>query len=196
MRAASASKRRSTKWLWPVRRAASRLSRSRETEGFLRTFRGLAALALLAAVVTNASAATSDAGSGDLRFNKVPYPKVPLHTSYIIEVNRKGQVSRVRSGVSSHDAFFDAMTYGNVLQAFIRTPDGRAISGVYKMIYDYNPDTKKIRRTVSFIHPGGTDPDALGAVDAMSQNNQRALQAIKKTYEQSLHATPKPTRAP
>ncbi len=162
-------------------------------------------IVVLAAGSANARAATplpiarpssGPLESGALQYKKAPLPKKALHASYVIEVNRKGQVARVRSGTSSHDRLFDAMTYGNVIQAFIRTPDGKAISGVYKMSYDYSPVTKRIRRTVSLLHAGGVDPSALGAVDAMAAQNQRTIQALKRQYEATHRPTPAPAHSP
>lgn len=39
---------------------------------------------------------------------------------------------------------FNAWTYGNVLQMWIRHPDGTAEVGIYKVTYDYDPATKKL----------------------------------------------------
>jgi hypothetical protein len=104
----------------------------------------------------------------------VPHtPSTPVHTEFVVEVNRKGQVTRVRSGKSCPDLTFNAMTYGNALQAYIRTPDGRAISGLYRLAYDYNPKNKHVTRTVALLHAGGVDPDRLGAVDEMAILNAR-----------------------
>jgi hypothetical protein len=95
-------------------------------------------------------------------------PTTAVHTEFVVEVNRKGQVTRVKSGKSCPDLSFNAMTYGNALQAYIRTPDGRAISGVYRLAYDYDPRTKRVRRSVALLHAGGVDPNKLGAVDEMA----------------------------
>jgi hypothetical protein len=100
-------------------------------------------------------------------------PTTAVHTEFVVEVNRKGQVTRVKSGKSCPDLSFNAMTYGNALQAFIRTPDGRAISGVYRLAYDYDPKTRRVRRSVALLHAGGVDPDKLGAVDEMAILNAR-----------------------
>ena len=94
-------------------------------------------------------------------------PRTRQHCEFVVEVNRKGQVTRVRSGRTAHDPNFNAITYGNALQAFIRTPDGRAIAGVYRLTYDYNPADRSVRRGVELLHPGGVNPNAPGAVDQM-----------------------------
>ena len=125
-------------------------------------------------------------------------PTVAEHTEFVLEVNAKGQVSKVRSAKRSKDALFDKMTYGNVIQTFIRTPDGHAVSGVYRMTYDYNPKTQKIRRTVALLQAGGVDPKAPGAVARMAEMNlhnakllQQELQAQAKKAK--AHPSPTPT---
>jgi hypothetical protein len=107
-------------------------------------------------------------------------PKKPLHSEYIVEVNKYGQVSRVRSGKASSDPAFNSHTYGNALQMFIRTDNGGAISGLYRVTYDYSPQTARIRRNVEFVRAGGTNPNAIGAANAMM--------AIARKY--ASHARP------
>ncbi len=80
-----------------------------------------------------------------------------------METNKYGQVVRVRSGKSSPNAGFNTQTYGNALQAFIRTPDGRAIAGSYRLTYDYDPHTERVRRDVALIRAGGVNVNARGA---------------------------------
>jgi hypothetical protein len=116
----------------------------------------------------------------------VHLPKMPstaLHSVFVVETNRKGQVTRVRSGTGSDDRRFNLMTYGNALQTFIRTPEGGAVAGVFRLTYDYSPSTGGVARTVELIHAGGVDPNALGAVFVMMKNAQR-------------HATPSPKAKP
>ncbi len=90
-------------------------------------------------------------------------PKHAEHAEYLVEVNKLGQVSRVASGRGSDNPTFNAQTYGNALQAFIRTPDGRVVLGTYRLTYDYDPKTTRVRRDVTLVHPGGVNPDAKGA---------------------------------
>ena len=78
-------------------------------------------------------------------------PKKALHVEYTVEVNKLGQVARVRTIKPSHDASFDAKTYGNALQAFIRTPDGQVVLGTYRLIYDYDPKSLRVRRDVVLV---------------------------------------------
>jgi len=105
---------------------------------------------------------------------KALLPKKKLHTEFVVEVNRLGQVTRVRSGKRSTDTTYNQQTYGNALQAFIRTPDGHAISGTYKLSYDFDPKTARVHRDVALIREGGVDPDAKGAaLDMMSKAHPR-----------------------
>ena len=81
----------------------------------------------------------------------------------------------MRSIKPSHDEQFDAHMYGNALQMFIRTPDGNAIVGSYRVTYDYDPKTLKIRRDVALVKAGGVDPNRKGAANEMmdiAKNNQ------------------------
>ena len=95
--------------------------------------------------------------------SKALLPKVPLHTEYVVAVNKLGQVTHIISGKASKDRTYNLQTTGNALQAFIRTPDGKAISGSYRLTYDYSPTTTRIRRDVSLVKAGGVDPNAQGA---------------------------------
>jgi hypothetical protein len=97
-------------------------------------------------------------------------PKVPLHTEYIVAINKLGQVTRVISGKISKDKTYNLQTYGNAMQAFIRTPDGKAIPGSYRLTYDYNPKTARVHRDVALLKAGGVDPNALGAVPKMIED--------------------------
>ncbi|HTD34070.1 MAG TPA: hypothetical protein VK665_10440, partial [Candidatus Elarobacter sp.] len=100
-------------------------------------------------------------------------PKKALHVEYTVEVNRLGQVARVRSVKPSHDEGFDTHTYGNALQAFIRTPDGKALAGTYRLSYDYDPKTLRVHRDVALIKAGGVNPNAKGAADSMMEIARR-----------------------
>ncbi len=94
---------------------------------------------------------------------KALLPKHPEHSEYVVEINRLGQVARVRSARPSSDKTFNAQTYGNALQAFIRTPDGQVVLGTYRLTYDFDPKTARVRRDVTLVTQGGVDPDARGA---------------------------------
>jgi hypothetical protein len=87
----------------------------------------------------------------------------------IVEVNRLGQVTRVRSIKPSHNQLFDQHAYGNALQAFIRTPDGHVVLGSYRLSYDYDPKTLRVRRDVVLVHTGGVNPNTKGAAVEMME---------------------------
>jgi hypothetical protein len=107
-------------------------------------------------------------------------PKTPLHTEFKVEVNKMGQVVLVKSGKSSKDDSFNAKTYGNVLQTWIRRPDGSAVVGMYRVTYDYDPRTHVIRRGVSLVSRGGNWGDKEGAANNMMDIAKREyLQGIK-----------------
>jgi hypothetical protein len=113
----------------------------------------------------------------------VVVPKTAEHSAYVIEVNGKGQVSKVRSSVSSGNQQFDAMTYGNVIQTFVRKPDGTAVAGVYRMNYDYDPKTKNVKRSVTLLQTGGVNANAVGLVDRMAEANKVAAEKVRKAME-------------
>jgi hypothetical protein len=129
-------------------------------------------------------------------------PMKAQHVELTVETNRKGEVTRVRSGKGATDEMFNAMTYGNALQAYIRTEDGRSIPGTYKLTYDYSPDTKKVRRTVELVREGGVNPDAVGAVEEMSDANRKRMQLDQKLIEDAMkkgtavQMKPAPLRSP
>lgn len=124
------------------------------------------------------------------------FPKTKLHVEYVVEVNRLGQVARVRSVKPSKNPPFDAQTYGNALQAFIRTPDGHAIVGSYRLIYDYDPKTQRVRRDVALVKRGGVNPNAKGAaIDMMEiahRNGIKQAQAAAKAAAHAASTTPNP----
>lgn len=91
-------------------------------------------------------------------------PTTRQHTEFTVETNKRGQVTRATGVVRSDDSGFNAITYGNALQTFIRTPDGRAIPGVYRLTYDYDPRTKGVHRSVALVRMGHVNANAPGAV--------------------------------
>jgi hypothetical protein len=123
---------------------------------------------------------------------KALLPKVALHTEYIVAVNKLGQVTRVISGKMSKDKSYNLHTYGNAMQAFIRTPDGKAISGSYRLTYDYNPKTANVHRDVALVKAGGVDPNAVGAVIKMFDDVQKHRKTPAKAKPP---ATPGPERS-
>jgi hypothetical protein len=159
----------------------------------LSSFALVAASPSPAPLPTHTSSRTADVPprptARDSRRSFVPRtPSTPQHTEFVVEVNRRGQVVKVDSGKQSQDPAFNAITYGNVLQAFIRKPDGSAISGLYRLSYDYDPADKRVRRDVALVRPGGVNPNALGAVDQELQK----LAAEKARHRFDAHPTPSP----
>ena len=106
-------------------------------------------------------------------------PKVPLHTEFVVAINKMGQVTHIISGKVSKDQTYNLQTAGNALQAFIRTPDGKAISGSYRLTYDYSPKTTRIHRDVALLKAGGVNPNEEGA-------------ALKMIDDVRKHAKPHP----
>jgi hypothetical protein len=104
-------------------------------------------------------------------------PKVPLHTEFVVEVNAKGQVVRVKTAKASSDQLFNTQTNGNVLQMWIRHPDGSAEVGLYRVSYDYDPKTQKISRNISIVSRGGDWGNQPGAATVM-------VDTAKREYEQ------------
>jgi hypothetical protein len=120
---------------------------------------------------------------------KTLLPKKNEHTEFVVEINKLGQVARVRSGKSSDFPPFNAQTYGNALQAFIRTPDGKAIPGTYRLTYDYDVKSSRVRRNVALLHAGGVNPNAAGAASDMMKI---AAKNRNRTPPPGLMVTPGP----
>jgi hypothetical protein len=96
-------------------------------------------------------------------------PKHVEHTEFTVEINKLGQVTRIKSQRWSDSATFNTQTYGNALQTFIRTPDGHVVLGTYVLTYDFDPKTARVRRDVSLVSQGGVDPNAKGAASVLIQ---------------------------
>lgn len=153
------------------------------------TSRALGALVFVAAFVSvvllglPADAQSARPAAQPTAVQTPPPPATAQHTAFIVSTNKKGQVVTVKPERKDRDAAFNMMTYGNALQMFIRTPDGRAIPGRYRVSYDYSPQTKDVKRNIALISAGGVDPEAVGAVDRLAaverQNAERAKQARK-----------------
>lgn len=132
-------------------------------------------------------------------------PTTAMHTAFVVEVNAKGQVVRVEKGVSCTTPSpnsktcltFNAQTYGNVLQMWIRHPDGSAEVGRYNVSYDYDPKTHLVHRGVTLLEAGGDWGDKIGAADQMMNSAQSAQhQAQTKDLpplENIVGPTPEPT---
>lgn len=132
----------------------------------------VAMLAVASVAVPASAAQTPPPGAVDVTKvqPKELLPKVALHTEFLVEVNKYGQVARVRSAPKwSKNVSFNEHTYGNALQAFIRTPDGKAVPGIYKLTYDYNPKNARVRRDVVLVKRGGVNANAKGAAVQMME---------------------------
>jgi len=129
---------------------------------------------------------------------KSAYPTVPLQTSLIVDVNKLGQVTKARFEKTCKSATFNTQTFGNALQAFIRTPDGKAISGQYRLSYSYDPKkplVRRIHRDVALLHPGGVDPNATGAaIEMMAQAHKNGVRDAQRA--QAAASRPTATTAP
>jgi hypothetical protein len=140
----------------------------------------LASASVARAAEPSPSPAKTSPGTVTLRTAKQPEKLVPLtklHADYTVEVNHLGQVVKVKSGHDTKDLQFNALTYGNVLQMAIRTPDGmHAVVGTYRVNYDFNPTNKKVSRTIDLLSEGGVDPNAEGAVNALLDLQKRSAE--------------------
>ena len=113
----------------------------------------------------------------------IPTPKLPdrpMHSSIIVEVNKRGQVVRIKGGELSHDSVFDTMTIGNALQMWIRRPDGSAVVGLFRVNYDYDPHTHNVARHISLISAGGNWGNDSGAATKMVN---AATRETREAYE-------------
>lgn len=119
----------------------------------------------------------------------VAVPSVALHAMYTVETNKLGQVVRVVSAQASKDERFNTVTRGNAMQAFIRRPDGTAVAGVYKLIYDYSPTTKDVHRDVQLVRAGGVDPNAKGAVVVELEKAKSHPEASPDPLQEAKKAT-------
>ena len=141
----------------------------------MRTF--LLAAAATLAVMSPAFAASSAPAPGRVNVESLQpkslLPKSRVRTEFLVEVNKLGQVIRVRSGKSSNDLRFNDQTYGNALQAYIRTPDGKALAGTYRLTYEYDPKTTRVHRSVALVKAGGVNGNAQGAALQMMEIAKR-----------------------
>jgi len=112
-------------------------------------------------------------------------PNVPLHTEVVVEVNKKGQVVRVKSTKPCKVQSFNLQTYGNALQMWIRHPDGSAQVGLYRVTYDYDPKSQQVTRKVAIISPGGNWGDEPGAANVMIEMAKKQAEDAAK-HEQQL----------
>src|SRR6185312_16358802 len=106
---------------------------------------------------------------------QIKLPTVPLHTEYLVEVNKKGQVVKSKPSKLSKLETFNLMTYGNTLQMWMRKRDNTATVGLFRVTFDYDPKTKKVARTVTLVTPGGSWAAQEGAATAMYEDAVKQL---------------------
>jgi hypothetical protein len=115
----------------------------------------------------------------------IKFPPMPLHTEVVVEVNKKGQVVRVKSTKPCKVQSFNVQTFGNALQMWIRRPDGTAQVGLYRVTYDYNPKTTQVTRRISLVSAGGSWANSEGAANVMiGIAHKQALEAQKQAIEE------------
>lgn len=105
---------------------------------------------------------------------------------------------RVRSAKGCKNPTFNAQTYGNVLQMWIRHPDGTADVGLYRVTYDYDPRTRIVYRRPSLIRLGGNWGTMEGAANQMLDQARREARAASgrdlPPLTHIIDATPTPQR--
>lgn len=169
---------------------------------------GVVAVTLAALICAPALADTTPKPNTSPQVIKIPKPHFPterLHAEYVVEVNHKGQVVRVKSGKGTKYPTFNAQTYGNALQMWIRKADGTAVVGLYKVWYDYDPKNHSVTRKFSLISTGGSWGNDEGAANVMMDTAKReADEAAKQKQSQqknlpslnSITGTKTPTPRP
>jgi hypothetical protein len=159
--------------------------------------------AVAAIVVATAAPALSaptpkpSAAPHPARSAPVHLPNIPLHTEVVVEVNKKGQVVRVKSTKPCKVPSFNVQTFGNALQMWIRHPDGTAQVGLYRVTYDYDPKTTEVTRRVALVSTGGSWADDPGAADVMINHaRQQAIEAQKAALEAQKKAQERNAKLP
>jgi hypothetical protein len=114
----------------------------------------------------------------------ITLPNVPLHTEIVVEVNKLGQVVRVKSAKTCKVQAFNIQTIGNALQMWIRKPDGSATVGLYRVSYDYDPKTQKVARSIALVTAGGSWGNDPGAANVMIENARKQAQAAQRREQE------------
>ncbi len=154
---------------------------------------GAIVLAILAIACAPALADTTPKPSASPHLIKIPPPHPPpvaLHAEYVVEVNKKGQVVRIKSGKGTKYASFNSQTYGNALQMWIRKADGTAVTGLFRVSYDYNPKNHAISRHIALISTGGNWANDEGAANVMIDTAKKEAQAAAKLKQQQQTKLP------
>lgn len=103
---------------------------------------------------------------------------------------------RVKSAKGCNNPTFNAQTYGNVLQMWIRHPNGRADVGLFRVTYDYNPHTQRVLRRVALVRLGGNWGNAEGAANQMIDMAKREAEEASGRTLPSLRDIIGPTPTP
>ncbi len=117
-------------------------------------------------------------------------PDIPLHTEFVVEVNKMGQVVRVKSSKPSKVTTFNIQTFGNALQMWIRRPDGTAQVSLYLVTYDYNPKTRQVARNVKLVSTGGDWANDEGAANVMIDTAKKEAEEWQRQQEQERNSLP------
>lgn len=140
--------------------------------------------------------AATPAPHSAMRVPVIRMPTTKLHTEYLVEVNMRGQVVRVKSAKGCSFPTFNAQTYGNALQMWIRHPNGTADVGLYRISYDYDPRTHMVRRGIVLVRLGGTWGNAEGAANVMIDTARREAESASGNnlppLQNIIGATPTP----
>jgi hypothetical protein len=148
----------------------------------------VALFALLISLPLGAAAATP--APGPQVMPSIKPPAVALHTEFLVEVNKKGQVVKSKPSKLSKVQTFNLQTYGNTLQMWIRKPDGTATVGLFRVSFDYDPKTKKVARNIALVTPGGNWGDEEGAANAMYEEARKQLEEAMKKEQQQNESLP------
>ncbi|HZY98526.1 MAG TPA: hypothetical protein VFE36_03050 [Candidatus Baltobacteraceae bacterium] len=140
--------------------------------------------------VLSAAATPPPGASGQAAMPQIKLPAVPLHSEYLVEVNKKGQVVKSKPSKLSKVQTFNLMTYGNTLQMWIRKPDGSATVGTFRVSFDYDPKSKKVARNIALVSEGGNWGAEDGAATAMYETAEKQLQAALKKQQQQNEGLP------
>ncbi len=149
--------------------------RVRRSVAELSVRRGAAALALLASLAPLGAFAAPAGTSTPVPLSELHLPSTEQHSEFIVAVNAKGLVTKVTPLVHAKDPSFDKLSYSNAPLVTIRHPDGTAVAGTYTLIYDYDPKTYGVKRTVELRHAGGVDPNALAIITVSARHNNTVL---------------------
>lgn len=167
-------------------KVAAPSARKRSTD-MKKTCLAAAGLAILAFACVPALANTTPKPSATPHTIKIPPPHpppVPLHAEYVVEVNKFGQVVRIKSGKGTKYPSFNSQTYGNALQMWIRKADGTAVVGLFKVSYDYNPKSHAITRHIALVSTGGNWANQPGAANVMIDTAKKEAEEAAKQKQQ------------